>query len=185
MSDSDTLDTLDKVAQRQQRSKQVAADEPIPVSDEEGKSVFSESSPDEALDLLLSAEPAEQVANIVLEPRKGTDKDFPLTLKSLGEKEWNALREEATPPAPRAERRARRSQNVEPEMDAFLFARLIIRNATTNMEWGNDKLLAHCGVHTGEDVVKKMLLFGEVQNVAGIVTELSGFDEDLVQFAQD
>ena len=138
---------------------------------------------DDALDLLLAAEPAEQRQTVVLPPRKGTTKDLKLELRSITESEWDEIRNQSEVTKPAANRQQRRAKrgNDEPEMNNALMARLLVKKATTNLDWNNSALRQKFRAQTGEDVIKTLLLYGEVANLAQIVMEISGFEEDLIQ----
>lgn len=176
----DTLAIADKVtrmsAQADQRAAQAA-------SEDQDDSGFAGLDEDDALDLLLAAEPAEQIQEVELPPRKGTDKPLKLVLRSITETEWDVIRsqsEKSKPSLNRAQRRKNRG-NDDPELDNSLMSRLLVKRATTNVDWNNETLRRKLGVQTGEDVIKTLLLYGEVANLATIVMEISGFEEDLIQ----
>ena len=176
-----TLDIADKVHRMSAQADQRAAEREA----EEGEDLdgFAGLDDDDALDLLLAAEPAEQRQTVVLPPRKGTTKELTLELRSITESEWDEIRNQAEvtrPAANRAQRRSKRG-NDEPEMNNALMARLLVKKATTNVDWNNSRLRAKFKAQAGEDVVKALLLYGEVANLAQIVMEISGFEEDLIQ----
>ena len=177
----DTLAIADKAHRMSAKAdERAAAREAEELEEDPGFAGLDE---DDALDLLLSAEPAEQLQDVVLPPRKGTDKDLKLTLRSVTESEWDEIRnqsEKTKPAANRQQRRARRG-NDEPEMDNALMARLLVKKATVNLNWNDSALRQKFKAQTGEDVIKAVLLYGEVANLAQIVMEISGFEEDLIQ----
>lgn len=177
----DTLAIADRAtklsAQADERAQARAAEE----REEDGG--FGALDDDDALDLLLSAEPAEQIQDVMLPPRKGTTKDLKLTLRSVTESEWDEIRQQSEKTRPSANRQQRRSRrgNDEPEMDNALMARLLVKKATTNVNWNDATLRQKFKAQAGEDVIKAVLLYGEVANLAQIVMEISGFEEDLIQ----
>lgn len=177
----DTLAIADRVTRMSAQADQRAAAREAEESEEDEG--FAGLDDDDALDLLLAAEPAEQRQTVVLPPRKGTTKDLKLELRSITESEWDEVRNQAEvtrPAANRADRRNKR-RNDEPEMNNALMARLLVKKATVNLDWNNTSLRQKFKAQTGEDVIKTLLLYGEVANLAQIVMEISGFEEDLIQ----
>ena len=172
MSSESTLDVFEKVAAKQDAAQRAVANADM------------EPDPDGMLDVLLSAEPAEQIVTYVLDPRKGTDKEFVVTLRSVKELELKSYRKQAEVPMNRAERRTKK-RTEEPEVDDYLLGRLLIRHCTTNFNWNDAKLREHYGVMTGEDVVGKVLLYGEVVNLSNFILKISGFDDDAIRVAED
>lgn len=177
----DNLAIADRVhrASAQAEQNRIAAEE----AEREEADGFEGLDEIDALDLLLSAEPAEQRQEVVLEPRKGTDKDLKLILRSVTEKEYDSIRNQAerTRPAGNRADRRRKRQMDEPELDQALMARLLIKAATVNVNWNDAALRDKFKVQSGEEVIGKVLLYGEVTNLAQIIMELSGFEEDLIQ----
>jgi len=55
----------------------------------------------------------------------------------------------------------------------------VIVTGTVNPNWRDERLLSKYNVLTGEDVVKKVLLPGEVVIVANEIADLSGFNEEV------
>lgn len=169
------LAIADKAVAKSQQADQRAA-----AADAEDATGINAMDAPSALDLLLSAEPAEQVQTVELPPRKGTESPLILELRSVTEREWDEIRDQSEIRRNRQQRRAR--GNDEPDIDNALMARLLVKKATTNLEWNDPSLRQKLNVQTGEDVIRTMLLYGEVANLAQIIMELSGFDDDIVQF---
>lgn len=179
MSQDNPLAIADKVARKQHEADQRA--EAVREDARETALGISALSDSEALDLLLSAEPAEQVQTVELPPRKGTDSPLVLKLRSITEREWDDIRSQSEVRRPnRQQRRARGTDEVD--IDNALMARLLVKRATVNVDWNNPSLRDRFGAQTGEDVIKVVLLYGEIANLAQIIMEISGFDEDLIQF---
>lgn len=138
--------------------------------------------PNEALDLLLAAEPADQRQVVELDPRKGTDKPLRIELRSITEREWDEIREQSEVTRRSANRAARRRGGDETDIDNALMARLLVKRASVNIDWNDAALRERFSAQTGEDVIRTVLLYGETATLAGVVMEISGFDDDLVRF---
>ena len=175
MSNENPLAIADKVVAKQEQAEQRSA-----ARDAEEAVGLDALSDTDALDLLLGAEPAEQIQSVELPARKGTDKPLVLKLRSITEREWDEIRDQSEIRRNRQQRRARGAE--ETQMDNALMSRLLVKKATINLDWNDSKLRTKFGVQTGEDVIRKLLLYGEIANLAGVVMEISGFDDDLIRF---
>lgn len=179
MSQENPLAIADKVVRKQQEAD--ARAEAVREESRDTATGISALSDNDALDLLLSAEPAEQVQTVELPPRKGTTQPLVLKLRSITEREWDDIRSQSE--VRRANRQQRRGRGGdEVDIDNALMARLLVKRASVNVDWNNAALRQKFNAQTGEDVIKVLLLYGEVANLAQIVMEISGFDEDLIQF---
>lgn len=94
-------------------------------------------------------------------------------LRALTGKQVFALRERCT-----IRKRDRRGQMTE-TMDEEQFNALAIVEATVNPNWGHPQLLAKYKASGPEEVVKRILLAGELSALAEHVLDLSGFNEDV------
>lgn len=101
-------------------------------------------------------------------PRLG----IPITLRGLTGKQVFSIRERCT------ERRERRGQVTE-RLDEEQFNTALIAAATVKPNWGDPKLLAKYKASGPEEVIKRILLAGELAALGDIVLDLSGFNTEL------
>lgn len=101
-------------------------------------------------------------------PRLG----IPVTLRGLTGKQVFSIRERCT------ERRERRGQVTE-RLDEEQFNTALIAAATVKPNWGDSKLLAKYSASGPEEVIKRILLAGELSALGDAVLDLSGFNTDL------
>lgn len=101
-------------------------------------------------------------------PRLG----IPVTLRGLTGKQVYTIREKCT------ERKEKRGKVME-RIDEERFNVSLIVTATVKPEWGNAKLLEKFKASSGEEVVKRILLAGEIDALGDVVLDLSGFNTDL------
>ena len=122
---------------------------------------------DEAiLEKLLAADALpERVLTI---PRFG----IPVKLRGLTGKQVYMIRERCT------ERKERRGQMSE-RLDEEQFNVALIAAATVTPNWGDPKLLAKYQASGGEEVIKRILLAGELSALGDAVLDLSGFNTTL------
>lgn len=71
-----------------------------------------------------------------------------------------------------------RGQMVE-QLDEENFNVALIVAATVSPNWNDERLLKKFQASSGEEVVKNILLAGELDQLGNIVLELSGFGEEL------
>ncbi len=71
-----------------------------------------------------------------------------------------------------------RGQMVE-QLDEENFNVALIVAATVSPNWGDERLLKKFEASSAEEVVKNILLAGELDQLGNIVLELSGFGEEL------
>jgi hypothetical protein len=98
-------------------------------------------------------------------PRLG----IPVTLRGLTGKQVYTIRERCT------ERRERRGQVTE-RLDEEQFNTALIAAATVKPDWGDAKLLAKYQASGAEEVIKRVLLAGELAALGDAVLDLSGFN---------
>jgi len=96
----------------------------------------------------------------------------PVTLKALTGKQVFKIREMCTY---RKEKKGKVIENFDEEQ----FNAALVVAATISPNWGDQKLLAKYKASEAEEVVKRILLAGELASLADIVLELSGFYTDL------
>lgn len=101
-------------------------------------------------------------------PRLGV----PVTLRGLTGKQVFSLRERCT------ERREKRGQ-VSERLDEEQFNVGLIAAATMSPDWGDPKLVAKYQASGPEEVIKRILLAGELSALGDVVLDLSGFNEEL------
>lgn len=132
-----------------------------------------------ALQVLLSATPVRQTAQLRIRKRDGLPQDLVLTIKSLTDSEFKSISEQAEQPiGNRADRR--RVQNAK-ETDNNLFLRLIVANGIMDPNLGSPEVLAAHGAVTAEMVVQRIFLPGEVARIAEEIMTLSGWDDQAVE----
>ncbi|NLW89986.1 MAG: hypothetical protein GXY34_00070 [Syntrophomonadaceae bacterium] len=95
---------------------------------------------------------------------------IPVTLKGLTGKEVFAHQEKCT-----------RKGKDGATLDEEAFKVGLIAAATVSPDWGNKALLEKYNASGKEEVIKRLLLAGELSSLGEIVMELSGFEEDLVE----
>lgn len=121
---------------------------------------------EQVLHRLLSAdEPPQRTVRL---PRLGV----PVTLRGLSAKQVFAIRDRCTE---RHERRGRVTERVDDEQ----FNAALIAAATVSPNWGDPKLLAKYQASGPEEVVKRVLLAGELWALGEVVLDLSGFNTEL------
>ncbi|MCD9025747.1 phage tail assembly chaperone [Cohnella silvisoli] len=97
---------------------------------------------------------------------------IPITLRGLTGKEVYALRERAT------ERRGKRGQESE-RIDDEQFNVSLIATSTVTPNWGDPQLLAKYKASSAEEVIKRILLAGELGSLGDAVLDISGFNTEL------
>ncbi|NWL89565.1 hypothetical protein DMN77_18620 [Paenibacillus sp. 79R4] len=103
-----------------------------------------------------------------------------ITLRGLTSSKVDAIRERCTV------RKSSKGQTTE-KVDSELFNAALIKEATANLEvqglklsgWGDDRLTSRLKLSGGEEVVRRMLLAGELDAVGDKVLEISGFGVDI------
>lgn len=97
---------------------------------------------------------------------------IPVRLRGLTGKQVFSIRERCT------ERKEKRGQTVE-RLDEELFNVSLIAASTVTPNWGDAKLLAKYGASGPEEVIKRLLLAGELSALGDVVLDLSGFNTEL------
>ncbi|WP_217596575.1 hypothetical protein [Cohnella sp. GbtcB17] len=97
---------------------------------------------------------------------------IPVKIRGLTGKQVFSIRERCT------ERKERRGQTVE-RLDEELFNVSLIAASTVSPSWGDGKLLAKFSASSAEEVVKRILLAGELSALGDVVLDLSGFNTEL------
>ncbi len=121
---------------------------------------------EQILQKLLDADTVpERTVNL---PRLG----IPVTLRGLTSKEVFVLRERCT------HRKEKRGQVIE-RLDEEEFNAALIAAATVKPNFADQKLLAKYKASGPEEVIKRVLLAGEMAALGDVVLELSGFDVEL------
>lgn len=127
---------------------------------------YSDLNENEILDRLLSIDKVPE--KTVALSRIG----IPVTLKGLTGKQIYALRERCT------HRYKERGREVE-KLDEEAFNVGLIAMATLKPNWGEPQLLAKFQVSGPEEVIKRLLLAGELASLGDVVLDLSGFNIEL------
>lgn len=97
---------------------------------------------------------------------------IPLKLKGLSAKEISTIRKECT-----YQRKIK--GNMEEKLDGSEFDAGLIVAATTNFEWKSQDLLEFHKASDGKQVVRKLLLAGEISLVTNKIMEVSGYNDEL------
>ncbi len=121
----------------------------------------------------------EQILNRLLDADKLPERtvtlprlEIPVTLQGLTGKKVSNIRERCT------ERSEKRGKVVE-RLDEEQFNAALIAAATVKPNWGDAKLLSKFKASGPEEVVRRILLAGELAAVGDVVLDLSGFNIDL------
>jgi len=97
---------------------------------------------------------------------------IPVTLKGLTNKRVSNIKKECTEIV---KRRGKQSKEINEED----FETSLIAASTVKPDWGNTKLMEKYNASRPIEVIKKILLAGEMSLLSDIVLELSGFDDEL------
>ncbi|MBN2981958.1 MULTISPECIES: phage tail assembly chaperone [Cohnella] len=97
---------------------------------------------------------------------------IPVKLRGLTGKQVFGIRERCT------ERKEKRGQTIE-RLDEELFNVSLIAASTASPGWGNPQLLAKFQASSAEEVIKRILLAGELSALGDVVLDLSGFNTEL------
>lgn len=98
--------------------------------------------------------------------------DIPVTLRGLTGKQVFNIRERCT------ERKERRGKTIS-HMDEEMFNVSLIAASTISPNWGNQQLLSKFSASSAEEVIKRILLAGELSALGDVVLDLSGFNTEL------
>jgi len=132
-----------------------------------------------ALQVLLSATPVRQTAKLRIRKRAGLAQDLVLTIKSLTDGEFKSIGEQAETPT--GNRNDRRRAAKEATTDNNLFLRLIVARGIMDPNLNSNEVLDAHGVPTGDVIVQKIFLPGEVARIAEEIMALSGWDDQAVE----
>jgi hypothetical protein len=97
---------------------------------------------------------------------------IPVTVKGLTGKEVFKLREKCTLPTKDKGRETSR-------LDEEAFNVGIISLATVSPDWGNSSLIQNYNASSKDEVIKRVLLAGELSALSDVVLDLSGFNQEL------
>lgn len=97
---------------------------------------------------------------------------IPVTLQGLTGKQVFSIRERCT------ERKDKKGR-VTVQLDEEQFNTALIAVATVKPNWGDSKLLAKYRASSPEEVIKRILLAGELSALGDVVLDLSGFNAEL------
>jgi len=97
---------------------------------------------------------------------------IPVKLRGLTGKQVFSIRERST------ERKEKRGQTVE-RLDEELFNVSLIAASTISPNWGSPQLLTKYSASGAEEVIKRILLAGELSALGDVVLDLSGFNTEL------
>ena len=98
---------------------------------------------------------------------------IPVTIKGLTGKQIFSIRERCTITV--SEKRGRKHR----ELDEEAFNSALIAAATVKPNWGDMKLLTKYRASGAEEVVKRLLLAGEMAQLGDLVLEVSEFNTEL------
>lgn len=124
-------------------------------------------SDDEIMNNLLSVEEVPQ--RTVALPRL----QIPVTIKGLTGKQVFRIREECTHVS------KDKKGNVSRDLDEEAFNSGLIAAATVKPNWGDDRLKAKYKASGADEVIKRMLLAGEIASLGDLVMEISEFNKEL------
>ncbi|HBV95637.1 MAG: XkdN [Peptococcaceae bacterium BICA1-7] len=127
---------------------------------------FEKMSEEQVIQRLLEVENLPE--KTVTLPRLG----IPVTLRGLTGKQVFGIRERCT------ERKERRGQVTE-RLDEEEFNVALVESATVSPNWGDPKLKAKFQASGPEEVIKRLLLAGELSALGDAVLDLSGFNISL------
>jgi len=102
-------------------------------------------------------------------PRMG----IPVTLRGLTGKQVFGIRERCT------DRIKDRRGNINDRIDVEQFNVVLVEAATVSPNWGDTKLKAKFQASGPEEVIKRILLAGELSALGDAVLDLSGFNISL------
>jgi hypothetical protein len=134
-----------------------------------------------ALQVLLSAKPVRQSAKLRIRKRDGLPQDLVLTIKSLTDSEFKSIGEQAEQPTGSRNDRRRAQKGGEKETDNNLFLRLIVSHGILDPNLNSPEVLAAHGAISGETIVQRIFLPGEVAKIAEEIMALSGWDDQAVE----
>jgi hypothetical protein len=100
--------------------------------------------------------------------------NIPVTLRGLTGKQVFSIRERCT------ERKERRGKVTE-YLDEEQFNVALIAAATVKPNWGDAKLLSKYQASGADEVIKRVLLAGELSALGDLVLDLSGFNLELTE----
>lgn len=98
---------------------------------------------------------------------------IPVTVKGLTGKQIFSIRERCTVTV--SEKRGRKHR----ELDEEAFNSALIAAATVKPNWGDPKLMAKYRASGAEEVIKRLLLAGEMAQLGDLVLEVSEFNTEL------
>jgi len=98
--------------------------------------------------------------------------DIPVTLRGLTGKQVFNIRERCT------DRKEKRGQTIT-RLDEEMFNVSLIAASTVSPSWGNPQLLSKFSASGPEEVIKRILLAGELSALGDVVLDLSGFNTEL------
>ena len=98
---------------------------------------------------------------------------IPVTIKGLTGKQIFSIRERCTITV--SEKRGRKHR----ELDEEAFNSALIAAATVKPNWGDTKLLTKYRASGAEEVIKRLLLAGEMAQLGDLVLEVSEFNTEL------
>lgn len=98
--------------------------------------------------------------------------DIPVKLRGLTGKQVFNIRERCT------ERKEKRGQTIT-RLDEEMFNVSLIAASTISPNWGNPQLINKFSASDAEEVIKRILLAGELSALGDIVLDLSGFNTEL------
>ncbi len=97
---------------------------------------------------------------------------IPLKLKGLTSKEIGKIRKECT-------YQVKLKNKIEDRTDSSEFDAGLVATATTNFDWNAKELLAHHKSSDAKQLIRKMLLAGEIAVITDKIMEISGYSDEL------
>lgn len=128
----------------------------------------------ELMDFLIGHDVTGLTEDVLISPR--LPKDKPFTIKAMTDEEFYNYQTAAT---------SYGKKGKKIKFDGGLFNRTVVINHTVNPNFKDAESIKKAGCATPEQLLSKVLLPGEVTELAERITKLSGFDQDMEDLVND
>lgn len=139
------------------------------LDNEEKEKPIEEMNNEDIITCLLSGE-ADDKPTRTIPIKRENGISFPVTVKAITTKQFYRIRTRNT-------RRVNKSGTKELDVEGFNAG--VVAAATVTPKWGDTRLLKKYTASSGEEVLKRILLAGEMSLLAEVVMDLSGFNTTL------
>lgn len=129
-----------------------------------------------SLQVLLSAKPVRQTRKLRIHKRDGLPQDLVVTVRSLTDREFKSISDQAEQPTGR-----KQGRKAETETDNNRFLQLIVATAISDPDFSSAEVMSAHGAIEPTQVVQRVFLPGEIARIAEEVMDLSGWSEDAVE----